>query len=192
MEKILVRILKKLESVCKKSGVKLILIGGLATGLWGRPRATFDIDGLISLKKEKLKDFLFFLNKMGFKYSKVNPLKSIQGLSLLTLSYLKDKIYIDLFIAENEFQKGIIKRAKKVSFQNLNLRIISAEDLILVKLQSGRARDIEDVRDILRENITKLDFGYLKKWSQRLGVKVFLEDEIRSLGLKGSYRQSKT
>ena len=36
--------------------------------------------------------------------------------------------------------------------------IISPEDLILLKLQAGRERDTEDVRNIICENFKTLDF----------------------------------
>lgn len=38
-------------------------MGGIATSVFGRSRATYDIDGIISLSEQDLKDFLGSLKK---------------------------------------------------------------------------------------------------------------------------------
>ena len=157
-------------------------MGGIATSVLAKPRATFDIDGLIAITEEKLKNVLPELRKKGFKFDRRQPLKKIQGLSFLTLYFSPGQIYVDLFIALTDFQKEIIRRAKQIKYNKIDLKIISPEDLILVKLQSGREKDIEDTREIVIENKRGLDYRYLKRWARRLGVIAFLEDELRSCG----------
>ena len=39
------------------------------------------------------------------------------------------------------------------------------------------------MNDILDEHKNKLDYSYLKKWAKQLGVMVFWEDELKSLGI---------
>lgn len=65
--------------------------------------------------------------------------------------------------------------------------IISPEDLILVKLQSGREKDTEDIREIILENIS-VSFKYLRSWAKLLKVDTFLRDELESLGLEGKIK----
>ena len=85
---------------------------------------------------------------------------------------------------KTKFQHEVLRRAKKGKLGKLNLHIISAEDLILIKLQAGREKDIEDIRQIILENSPRLDFVYLGKWAKLLEVDIFLKDELKSLGLK--------
>jgi predicted nucleotidyltransferase len=181
IKNILLVVLSELLKVCKEHKIKIVLMGGMAVSVYARPRATYDVDGIISIKKERIEDFLRVLGKLGFKYDKKEPIKSIQGLSFITLCYAKYKIYIDLFIAGNKFQENILARARKIRFNKMVLNVISLEDLTLIKLQTGRERDIEDVRDMIIENIDKIDFGYLRKWARALNVHFFLEDELKSL-----------
>ncbi|MBU2575119.1 MAG: nucleotidyltransferase [Elusimicrobia bacterium] len=180
---ILFAVLEKLIKVSRQSKTKLVLMGGIAVSVFASPRATYDIDAIISLEDEKLKDFLDLLKKEGFKFNRRQPIRFIQNLPFITFYYPPYKTYVDLFVARNEFQYEILKRARKVNLDKLKLSIISPEDLILVKLHSGREKDIEDVRQIILENKSKLDFDYLRKWSKLLDLKVFLKDEIRSLGI---------
>jgi predicted nucleotidyltransferase len=182
---ILLTVLNELLKVCKAHKIKVVLMGGLAVSMYARPRSTYDIDGIISIKKEQIRDFLNILKEAGFRYDKKDPVKFIQGLPFITLCYVKHKTYVDLFIAGNEFQENILTRAKNIRFNKMLLKLISPEDLILIKLQTGRERDLEDVRDMISENKGKIDFSYLKKWSRALNVHIFLEDELKSLRIDG-------
>ncbi len=178
---ILLTVLSELLKVGQEQKVKIVLMGGMALSVYARPRATYDIDGIISIKKERIEGFLNILKEAGFRYDKKEPVKFVRGLPFITLCYAKHKTYIDLFIAGNEFQENILARAKKIRFNKMAFNVISLEDLILIKLQTGRERDLEDVRDMISENKGKMDFKYLKKWARALNIHIFLEDELKSL-----------
>ena len=179
---LLIEIIEKLQKVCQKNRIKMALAGGIAVGAYAIPRATYDVDGFILVSEDKMDLLLSSLIKQGFIYDKHKPIKIIQGKRFVTLLYSKYKMYIDLFVAEGDFQTGMLKRAKKVKFNKIKINIISPEDLILLKLQAGRERDVEDVRGIISENISRLNFNYLKRWSRKLGVDLFLKEELESLG----------
>lgn len=185
---ILLIVLEKLVRLSCKSKTKITLMGGIATSIFAQPRATYDIDGIISLKEEKLKDFLGLLRNSGFKFNQKQAVKFIKGLPLITFYYPRYKTYVDLFIAQNKFQYEVLKRARKIKLGRLNLSVISPEDLILMKLQTAREKDLEDIRKIILENAKRLDFVYLKKWAKMLNVDIFLRDELRSLGVKDRKR----
>lgn len=178
---ILLVVIEELLKVFKKHQINLVLMGGIATSVWAKPRATFDIDGIIAISEERLKELLPELQKRGFKFNQKQPFKKIHDLVFLTLYFPPCKTYVDLFIARSEFQKEIVKYAREVKYNKINVKVISPEDLILLKLKSGREKDMEDVREIIIENKGKLNYKYLEKWAQNLGVEIFLKDELRSL-----------
>lgn len=60
---ILLTVLKKLLKVSQETKLKIAFMGGIATSVFGRSRATYDIDGIISLSEQDLKDFLGSLKK---------------------------------------------------------------------------------------------------------------------------------
>jgi hypothetical protein len=156
---------------------------GMAISVYAAPRATFDIDAIGDVKEESLDGFLMDLKEQGFSFNEANPVKAIAGMPFITLYYGRLRIPFDLFLARNEFQRSIIQRSRSLRDGGMELEVISPEDLILVKLLSGRPRDIEDIRQILTENSGVLDFNYLRRWSTELGQQVFLEDEMESLGI---------
>ena len=176
--------LSKLIEIFRNQNIPFLLMGGIAASVYSISRATFDIDGLVVIRKEKLSPFLAQARKAGFIYDTKNPLKVIGNFSFLTLYSKSSKIYVDLFLAEGIFHEQIVQRAKKIKLSSRTVHVISPEDLILLKLQTGRERDLEDIRNIISENKEAIDFEYLKKWARYLGVEVYLKDELRSLRTK--------
>ena len=184
----LLTVFKKLSAVARKSRVKIVLMGGMATSVYAPPRATFDIDGITEIGDEALEGFLRAVKGKGFVFNQRRPVKVIRDLSFLTLFSPRAGVYVDIFLAKSAFQKQIVSRARRVRIEGLTAYIVSPEDLILLKLLSGRPRDTEDVRQILLENRRKLDSRYLMTHAHELGVKPFLQDELRSLKITISPR----
>jgi hypothetical protein len=177
----LIGVLKTLSAVARKSRVKIVLMGGMATSVYASPRATFDIDGLADIGDEALSGFLKTARGEGFTFDRRRPVKAIRDMAFLTLFSPRGGIYVDLFLARSDYQKQVIERARSVRIDGLTAHIVSPEDLILLKLLSGRPRDTEDVRQILIENKRSLDPRYLLSRARELGVHTFLQDELRSL-----------
>ena len=58
--------------------------------------------------------------------------------------------------------------------ENLQVAVVSPEDLIVLKVLAGRPRDAIDVQDVLFMQ-GELDRDYMKHWAARLGVLENLE-----------------
>ena len=181
--KILITITQKILRISQKENIPIMFMGGIAVSLWAIPRATYDVDAVIQISQNSLKEFLAKASRQGFAYDRKKPIKIIQGLSFITLSHSikKHKVYVDLFLAQSQYFKKALSRRKKVVLSGMKIPIISAEDLILYKLLSGRGKDLDDIREILLSQRGKLDLIYLKKWAKELGIITQLEDELSSV-----------
>lgn len=66
------------------------------------------------------------------------------------------------------------KRRKKVEIEGCNVLVVSPEDLILSKLhwrsESQSELQMNDVRQII-STVDDLEWGYLWKWAEALGVR---------------------
>jgi hypothetical protein len=181
--KILLEVLKKTVAVCKKLKLRIAFMGGIAAGVYGQPRTTYDVDALVLVEEKDLQRLLGLFSREGFSYDKKEPVKRIHGLRFITLVYPKLKTYVDLFIAGSNFHRGMLERAHSVRLASFEIPLISPEDLVLLKLLSGRDKDTEDVREILMANKKELDMAYLEKQARELEVDLFLKDEMESLNL---------
>ena len=183
ISKSIILLIRKILKISQQEKINLMFIGGIAVSVWGNPRATYDIDIVAQIDIEKIKDILKIFYKNNFGYDEKKPLKSIQNLQFITLTYprKKNKIFIDLFIVRGDYFQEALKRKRIVKIFDLKIPVISPEDLILYKLLSRRERDMDDIRDILSLQKRNIDINYLKKWAEGLGVKAFLEDELKTI-----------
>lgn len=84
---------------------------------------------------------------------------------------------VDVFRAENDFQKSFLSRSQIMTTEVGPVSIVTQEDLILLNLIANRPRDLIDVADLLFIQ-GPLDEFYLKQWGKRLGVLAILEDQL--------------
>lgn len=183
--KALLNTIYQISTILQLKEIPFMFMGGLAISIWGEPRATYDIDGVIKVNKNQLEELLNEFSQKGFRYDTNAPIKIIQSMPFITLIYQfkKRKIYIDLFLAKSEYEKQALSRRQQINLKDINITLITPEDLILYKLLAGRTRDIDDIREILVMQKETLDMKYLKKWAKKLGVITYLEDELSSLGI---------
>jgi hypothetical protein len=83
-------------------------------------------------------------------------------------------IDVDLFLAESPFQIEILKRRQLADVEGQQLWIASAEDLVRLKVISGRPRDLIDVADVFFTQ-GELDVQYMRRWAVRLAIETDLE-----------------
>jgi predicted nucleotidyltransferase len=79
----------------------------------------------------------------------------------------KDLVRVELFVPAVALQDEILRRAVPIRIRGCELRITTAEDLILLKLVFHREKDLRDVRGILWVQRGRLDLDYLRHWSAR-------------------------
>ena len=148
-----------------------MLVGGLAVGVWGEPRATVDIDFLIAIgfdDFDTLKQKLTESNKFLFIHDKPMVFEKITFLRA-TLKSNTD-ITVDFLFADDEFKNTALLRKELLQVNDFSLYISSPEDLIILKLLSGRAQDRLDAEKILVIRKDSLDQEYIRNWTEKLGL----------------------
>ena len=167
-------LLKSLKELCmflEAQGIEYMLIGGLAVGIWGEPRATVDIDFLVAIgfdDFDTLKQKLTESNKFVFIHDKPMVFEKITFLRV-TLKSNTD-ITVDFLFADDEFKNTALQRKELVKVNDFSLYISSPEDLIILKLLSGRLQDRLDAEKILEIQKDNLHQEYIRNWTERLGL----------------------
>jgi len=163
--------LKELCLLLEDQGIDYMLVGGLAVGIWGEPRATVDIDFLVAIgfdDFDTLKQKLTESNKFVFIHDKPMVFEKITFLRV-TLKSNTD-ITVDFLFADDEFKNTALQRKELVKVNDFSLYISSPEDLIILKLLSGRLQDRLDAEKILEIQKDNLDQEYIRNWTERLGL----------------------
>lgn len=139
--------LNRLQDVFKsfqQREVKYVVIGGVASVLYGVPRVTFDLDILIEATPENAERLLAALTDVGFGTAALtNP----EDVVVHEITVFNDRVRIDVQTCTPgvSFQDAW-RRRQTVTYQGQDFFIVSKEDLIASKRAAGRDVDLSDVR----------------------------------------------
>ena len=174
--------LKKVAKILQNLKIPYLVTGGVAVVVWGRPRYTADIDLIIELKKNKVKEFVATLLKEGYVDEDV-VYEALKYKSEFNFIDNETSMKVDFWILDDSgFDRSRLKRVvvRKVFGQKVHFS--SPEDLILKKLlwfkESKSTRQLEDIHSILEIIKRKLDFKYLRKWARKQKTIELLEETI--------------
>ncbi len=160
--------------VIEDASLDYCLFGGLAIQAYKRIRSTMDVDFMITIDEAKRNDFIAKLQKNRFEFNTKNGIVKIGDFEFLRCVYTDKKYQIDVFVdfvtVKTDFQKQILRRKQRLNIFGLKINIASCEDLILLKVLSGRPLDLSDADVLIAENITSLDREYLKESANKMGI----------------------
>jgi hypothetical protein len=163
----------------ERMSVESVLMGGLAVRAYAIPRATEDIDFTLAIDRGRLPELYDALEKQN--YSIPEPYRSgwldqVKRMHLVKLKrYVGNhSIDVDLFLAESAYQEEVLARRRMAEVEGRRLWIASPEDLVLLKLVSGRPRDWIDVSDVFFTQ-GELDVPYMRRWAFELGIESELD-----------------
>ena len=146
--------LNRLQDVFKsfqRNEVKYVVIGGVASVLYGVPRVTFDLDILIEASVENAEKLLKALIEAGFGTATLTDPADVVAHEITVFN---DKVRIDVQTRTPGIAFGDAwLRRKTINYQGQDFFILSKEDLIASKRACKRAVDLEDVRLLEKKDI---------------------------------------
>ncbi len=134
--------------------VKYVVIGGIASVLYGVPRAIFDMGILIEVTPENpdrlLHALLHALLDTGLGTA---SLTSAEELLTHEITTFKDRVRIDVQTSTPGLSfKQAWEHRRVMSYQGQDFFIVSKEHLIRSKRAAGREIDLSDVRLLKSDN----------------------------------------
>jgi hypothetical protein len=180
-------VLKQLTDVLDDLKISYAIGGSIASSLYGKVRFTQDADITVAPFADKAGQ-LYDVLKESFYISKDAMYQAISNRGSFNIIHLKSAFKIDIFIQkDDDFHRQLFLRRKKVKLdESINhlFDIVSAEDIILLKLQwykSGGCiseRQWSDVLGVLSVQGQSLDMRYLGSCSEKLGLAEILQKAI--------------
>ncbi len=166
-------IVPKITSRIVQAGIAYMISGSFASAYYGSPRSTQDIDIVIDATPDQLRAFL--LPAQEYYASLDAALDALRATSMFNVIDLSAGWKVDLIIPRaRNFSIEEFRRREKIDMEGFSLFVVSAEDLLLAKLEWSKAsrskRQIEDVTAVLKARKELLDFGYIEKWAQDLAI----------------------
>ena len=144
----------------QKQKVKYVLVGGIAVNLLGSLRSTADMDILVEMSNDNLRKIVGILKKKGYRVKQpVDPMgiadeklrydwvvnKHMKAFNFYKEDGLKEvDIIIDSPVSFAQAKKNILK----IKIDEIILPVISIDNLIKMKANTGRSRDKLDIEEL--------------------------------------------
>ena len=127
-----------------RCGVRFVLLGGYAVGIHVKPRATKDLDLLVSGEDDNLSRVATTLTAFGAPAGVIDAARNMKPTEIVYLGVPPVRIDI-LRQADGLDTEQTIQRAEHVALGELVIPVISLDDLIANKRAAGRPQDLADV-----------------------------------------------
>lgn len=153
--------LEALASLLDRLGIRWMLIGALAANRYRiTTRLTQDVDLLLADAGPGLATLERELSASGWSLRRVLPAGEILRLRHAEFGAA------DLIVAGTEYEQGALARARLERLSaELEVRVATPEDVIVLKLIAGRAQDVADIEAILAAK-PRLEERYIKDWAE--------------------------
>jgi hypothetical protein len=163
-------LIKKLD----QQGIPYMLSGSYTSSLHGRPRATNDADIIIAPSEENL---IAFVKSLGDDYyvNSEAAHDAFKNLAMFNVIDIRNSFKADFIIRKDRpFSREEFQRRQKSNIMNLDVWVVSPEDVILSKLEWARDSEsglqFQDALGVAVVQYDRLDRDYLYKWAKELQV----------------------
>jgi hypothetical protein len=156
----LLEVAREVQAFAEANGWRFAFIGGLANLAWGEVRTTRDADLTLFTSFEGEEGFIDLLLE---RYeSRIEAAKSFALRNRVLLLKSGNGIGIDIGLAGFNSELEAIERSVDVDFgDGLLLRVITAEDLIVMKAFAGRDQDWADIAGVIRRQGDNLNWSVI-------------------------------
>lgn len=157
----LLEALSILSDELRQRSANYALIGGIAASVRGRARFTDDIDLLLTVPQLQLPGLLESLQAKGLSFDLMNAIREFSQRHLIVM-YYRD-VRIDWMKPPLPAYQHVLDTATDETWLGHELRIATAEGLILLKLLADRTQDWADIESLLASNQRQLNITWIEQ-----------------------------
>ena len=162
-----------------RSGVAHVVVGSFARNFQSFPRSTKDADIVLAVDAPGLSRFETELGG-DFSLDPQTTFETNTGTFRHTLIHKETEFKTELFLlSQDAFDQERFRRRKVFNFNGHSSFVLTAEDVIVTKVRWARAKDVEDIRDVIAVKGSTLDWNYIHHWTEIHGTRSKLV-EIRA------------
>ncbi len=170
----MLNIIKEVAKRLEDAGIAYMFTGSTGLNFYTIPRMTRDIDIVVELDYEDAEK-VYGLFEKDFYIDMAMISDAIKRHGVFNIIHLESVFKVDFIIRKDSpYRLEEFKRRKKIVFEGMEIYIVAPEDLTLSKLfwikETPSELQMRDVKSIL-QTVKGLDFAYLDKWAEHLGVK---------------------
>jgi hypothetical protein len=138
---------REFVELLNKHNAEYLIVGGYAVAIHGYPRYTGDLDIWLNPTKENVAKVLNALSEFGFSSLDIKETDLLKIGNIIQLGY--PPVRIDLLTAIDGVDfDDCFNNKVDLEIDDINIKFLGKNDLIKNKQQSGRFRDLDDLRNL--------------------------------------------
>ncbi len=150
------------------------LIGGLAAGAWGSPRATQDIDFAVATTGDNTK----LAQALGAQFTPGGPDDPLPGVFALSIRLGDETVPVQLVVLPPRWTELVMNHVQPATLFDSSVPVVSWQVLVLLKLYAGGPQDLSDAKSILAVRLPQPE--QIEEMSG-LAAKVGLTQELQNM-----------
>jgi len=168
--------LKLVVEILEQAGFRYMVVGSYASGYWGEPRTTYDVDIVISLSLEDVGNITSLFPEKDFYVSIPAAMDAVRQGGQFNVIHPDSGNKVDFMIGKSTpWERQQLGRRKRVEFdKGLDCYVGAPEDVILSKIlyyQEGQSqKHLRDIAGMLKVSQGQIDRNYIADWAGKLGV----------------------
>jgi len=166
-------VFRKVKSALETADIPYMVTGSFASSIHGEPRASKDIDFVISATREKLIAFIKQFPSDQYYAMEEDALEAFADGQMFNIIDFASGWRIDfIFVKGRPFSQMEFSRRREEDLGGLKLTVTTPEDILLAKLEWAKMgqseRQLEDAASIIRMKAETLDYAYIERWIKEL------------------------
>lgn len=186
-------LLGAIARVCESSGIRYVTVGSLATIAYGEPRFTNDIDVVLDLQREQVRDFCQAFPAPDYYVSRPAVEAAVRDRRQFNIIHTPTALKVDCFIPASDFDRqelarGVLKRVGTNSVATF----ATAEDVILKKMEyyrlGGSDKHLRDIAGVLKVSGEQIDRTYIAELASQLQLTEIWQAIVDRIGAPVHHR----
>ena len=175
-------VLALVTSRLEGAGISYMVTGSVAVSLYAEPRMTRDVDLVVDLQPADTARLVdMFDAEFSCDASRIRD--AITRRTMFNLIHTTAVVKIDVIVRKDHpYREEEFRRRRQAEIGGVQMWVVSAEDLILSKLDWARSSrselQLRDVRNVITAQ-PALDWPYVDRWAGRLGLSALLQEARR-------------
>ncbi len=175
-------LLKYLFAVLEGAEIPYAVVGSFASGVWGEPRMTRDVDVVVQLDPRHVDALIALFPAPNYYVSRTAIEEAICFERPFNVIHPASANKIDfMVVGRNSWAMAQIARRRRIQFlPDLEGFVAAPDDVILGKLvyfqEGGSDKHLRDIAGILKRSSALVDRAYLEQAAHKLGVAEIWKD----------------
>lgn len=180
-------VLLEVARVLEELQISYVVVGSFASSAGGVPRATVDADIVAELAVDHRDGIVDKLSSRDFYVDDLAVRRAIVSGRAFNAIHRDSMFKVDVYASHDDFSKHELERRlpeKILPNSDAIVYIATSEDTVVAKLvwfrKGGEVPDRQwsDVLGVIKVQQSRLDYEYMRVWSERLGVRGLLDKAI--------------